>query len=71
MKPRAPARGHRVFLETAFDLDQPEHQLRVETRARRFVVHRAQEFETCFRLGMRFSSRRDISVSQSIASIES
>jgi hypothetical protein len=44
---RASAR-YGVFLETAFHLDETKHQLWVETRARRFVMHRAQEFETRF-----------------------
>src|SRR6185436_14379559 len=35
--------GHRVLVESAFDLDETEHQLRVEARPLRLVVHGHEE----------------------------
>ena len=42
----------------------PEHQLRIEPRARRLVVHRAQKLEALLRSGMRCARRWSISSSQ-------
>ncbi len=38
-------RRHRVLAETAFDLDQAEHQLRVDPRARGFPVQGGQKLQ--------------------------
>ena len=36
-------RGDRVFLEAAFVMDDAQHELRIESGPRRFVIHRAEE----------------------------
>jgi hypothetical protein len=39
---------HGVLLETAFDLDQAEHHLRIETGALGFVIHGLEKIEAPF-----------------------
>jgi len=63
-----PCFGYRIFSETAFNLNQAENQLRIESGAGSFVMHGLEESMRKSASGMRLDTRRDIPPSHSSAS---